>query len=466
MIDRTEIEQEANHLGISTTNVQRDYIFGWILAGIYGQSDLGPHLVLKGGNCFRKAYAPLGRFSNDLDFAAQLRVDYNRMREQLTGVCEYVQAATGVDFQLERTSVNHVRAIDSERNKIEAKLYFKDFYGVDRTFDIRVTLDISEYDRPRLPIQSRPLIHAYSDATKCKADVRCVQLEELLADKLKCLIQRRHIVDLFDLVFSLFVNGEYDVNRGLVARTFLEKSIFHRSPAAARDILESVPSNLREDDWNSYVVPPTASRFPFTEALARFAESIAALFQPYPSSAGLHAFYPVEHRNKIIEAGRSKTVLRLRYHRRERLVEPYSLTFKVRRSDGVGQEYFYAYDQTGGVNSGPGIKQFLHQDIELLEPTEIAFSPRYEIELSKAGDIPDKLHFEGTRKTSPWNQPMRVVRPRKPATRGWRPRPVMSYRVQCPLCGKTFPRSKPTTKLNAHKNTFGSKCPGRRGYLV
>jgi predicted nucleotidyltransferase component of viral defense system len=56
-------------LGVNSSNVQRDYVFGWLLSGIYAQSGLGQQLVLKGGNCLRKAYFPFGRFSTDLDFS-------------------------------------------------------------------------------------------------------------------------------------------------------------------------------------------------------------------------------------------------------------------------------------------------------------------------------------------------------------------------------------------------------------
>jgi hypothetical protein len=50
------------------------------------------------------------------------------------------------------------------------------------------------------------------------------------------------------------------------------------------------------------------------------------------------------------------------------------LSFK-RRGDGLGQEYFYAWDQTGGRSSGPGIKTFLDYDIQDLQPTDEIFEP-------------------------------------------------------------------------------------------
>ncbi|MGH9326152.1 MAG: nucleotidyl transferase AbiEii/AbiGii toxin family protein [Terriglobia bacterium] len=70
MITKDEIEARAAEFNLHAANVERDYVFGWLLAGIYNVSPLKDTLVLKGGNCFRKGYFPHTRFSNDLDFSS------------------------------------------------------------------------------------------------------------------------------------------------------------------------------------------------------------------------------------------------------------------------------------------------------------------------------------------------------------------------------------------------------------
>ncbi len=72
MIGKEEIDAKVEELGVHVSNVQRDYVFGWLLSGFYQPDNpLSSQLVLKGGNCFRKAYFEHGRFSNDLDFSTQ-----------------------------------------------------------------------------------------------------------------------------------------------------------------------------------------------------------------------------------------------------------------------------------------------------------------------------------------------------------------------------------------------------------
>src|SRR5713101_3350321 len=56
MITKQEIEEKAAEFDIHVANVERDYVFGWILTGIYTASPLKEILILKGGNGLRKAY--------------------------------------------------------------------------------------------------------------------------------------------------------------------------------------------------------------------------------------------------------------------------------------------------------------------------------------------------------------------------------------------------------------------------
>ena len=80
------------------------------------------------------------------------------------------------------------------------------------------------------------------------------------------------------------------------------------------------------------------------------------------------------------------TMLDIVYKGVRRMVEPYSLIYKQRKSDGVAREYFYVYDTTGGRNSGPSIKSFVYNNIQEIKPTKEKFKPRYEVELSTAGE--------------------------------------------------------------------------------
>ena len=74
-------------------------MFSWLLNDIYGHSDLSDQLVLKGGNCFRKAYFKDTKFSRDLDFAAKCRLDEEHVGRSLLQVIAFIEEQTGVEFK-------------------------------------------------------------------------------------------------------------------------------------------------------------------------------------------------------------------------------------------------------------------------------------------------------------------------------------------------------------------------------
>src|SRR5258708_10809075 len=138
-----------------------------------------------------KAYFPNTRYSEDLDFSSQVSVDKGALLSALNTVCSFIQSSTGVVFDLDRNQLTDAQPISGNRSVYKARLYFKDFYDNLDHITLRVNVDITEYDRLFLPVQSRVLIHPYSDADKCGTQIRCVKLEEALSDKFKCLLQRR-----------------------------------------------------------------------------------------------------------------------------------------------------------------------------------------------------------------------------------------------------------------------------------
>ena len=56
MIDRREILDVARDLGLQAQVVEKDYVLGWLLAGIYRQERLHGTWVFKGGTCLKKSY--------------------------------------------------------------------------------------------------------------------------------------------------------------------------------------------------------------------------------------------------------------------------------------------------------------------------------------------------------------------------------------------------------------------------
>jgi predicted nucleotidyltransferase component of viral defense system len=458
MITREELLYQASVFDLNESDIQRDYVFGWIISGVFSESALGSEVVLKGGNALRKAYLPGTRFSDDLDFSAPRSLDPGHVLNQLNRACEFAAASSGIRFDVPRNRQTDARAIDSTKHVYKYRLYFKDMIGGQDHLKISLRVDVTEFDRLHLPTQQRLLIHPYSDADQCGATIHCISLEEALADKLKCLLQRRYCYDIFDLVHGAFVSHDIPVDRAALMNVFLRKTTFGASPVAAKSLLLDLPLHLFRGYWDKVLVP-LASRITFDEAIARLTAGVEDLFSPYGRGAHSElAFFPSQLRNIILQAGAERKLLELTYDGYRRVVEPYSLQFK-RPAGQPASEYLFVFDRVGGKR-GPSIKSFFHHKIRDLVMLEETFDPRYEVELSKAGDVSQSGHFGGNAGPGRSQGAYRAAGRRANGYHG------MTYVVACRRCGKEFQRTQRSTQINAHKDPYGRACASRAGYLV
>jgi predicted nucleotidyltransferase component of viral defense system len=466
VINRTEIESKSQEFEIHVSNVERDYVFGWLIFGMFMVGELKDVLFLKGGNALRKGYFANTRFSSDLDFGIPGDIDRDVLLREIGVVCQFIQERAGVTFVDEKLRVDEKFAATDAPipglRVFEVRVYFKDFYGNPESITIRVSMDLTRFDRVLLPLQTVKLIHPYSDAGAVACEIRCMKLEEIIATKLKCLLQRQHAPDLFDYVYSIKLLGR-TLNKQEVVRTFVQKTIFATNPQVVKKILDKTPFDFFREYWEKTIVCSKQFLFGVEEAISGFLSQLDDLFSTYPENGYMQfQYFGPEIRMPIMQAGRSQTRLKIRYKGTERVVEPYSLKFLQTR-DGTEREYFYVFNCSGG-NNPPGVRCFVADGIEAIQNTEEKFEPRFPIELSKAGERPEKMYmFDPNR---PLRDPsrsrfgMRRAAASRAATSGPR------YIFRCSLCGKTFTRRSYDSSLNEHKNKNGYPCFGRFGIYI
>ena len=59
MIDKLEIADLARELSLDLHVVEKDYVLGWLLAGIAANPELSENWVFKGGTCLKNASSRL-----------------------------------------------------------------------------------------------------------------------------------------------------------------------------------------------------------------------------------------------------------------------------------------------------------------------------------------------------------------------------------------------------------------------
>lgn len=366
---------------------------------------------------------------------------------------------SGVEFVTNKTRVEEkFAATDAPLPNLkvfEVRIYFKDFYGKDSPIDLKVSMDLTRFDRVLLPLQMVALIHPYSDAHEAECMIRCMKLEEIIATKLKCLMQRQHAPDLFDYAYSIkLLGGQLD--KAEVARTLIRKTIFERNPAVLKEILASIALGVFRERWAKSIVVAKQIVLDVEEAIRSLMADLEVLFEPFPDNGYADfAYFRASLRVPIMDAGRTMTLLRIVYKGQERMVEPYSLKYQQRR-DGAQVEYFLAYKISGG-ESEPGIKRFLPSGMQSITNTDTTFEPRYPIELRKAGEMPVERYLFDP------NRPDRAA-PLRPSHHLMASRRVYIY--QCSRCGKRFTRHTRSAALRPHKDKQGSPCYGRYAIYV
>jgi predicted nucleotidyltransferase component of viral defense system len=465
VITAREIEDKAKEFEIHTSNVQRDYVFGWLLYGFFTISGLKNKLFLKGGNALRKAYFAETRYSPDLDFGLPDGISKERLLEEINGVCDGIGEKSGVSFVRDSNKVEEkFSATDTPLpglQVLEARVYFKDFYGNSEYITLRISMDITLFDRVMLPLQTRSLIHPYSDGADVNCSIRCMKLEEIIATKLKCLMQRQHAPDLFDYAYTIRTLGG-ELNKTEVVQTLIRKTIFSRNPFTLKTILATTAFGYFREQWQHSIICAKAFVMDVESAIKEFVGDLDVLFASYPDTGfAAFAYFPAAFRAPIMEAARTQTMLRIRYKGEERMVEPYSLKYQQRR-DGVAREYFFAFKVSGG-ESGPGMRSFVPNKMQSIENTDTKFSPRYQIELSKAGEMPEDPYLFDP------NKPLRA-----PSRRPRAPRAPLSifkpsgptYVFRCGVCGRTFRKKSYDSTLGSHKGKNGYPCYGTWGVYV
>lgn len=396
MITDKEIEEKAEELSIPPNHVEKDYVHSWVLWAIGQRPALKDLLVLKGGNALRKGYFADTRFSKDLDFSSTDHIDQNFFYSELNEIRKIVEEKTSVKF-LDEILIKDKELPIPNVEALEARLYFKGFYN-EENLTLKTQLDVTQFDKIFLPVQERMIIHGYSDADLCDGTIRCQKVEEILASKLTTLLHRRKPGDLFDLLYSILIKGVNDINRTEIITTFLKKSIFEPRPEEARRELLAIPLNDYQASWTRLLVP-TVSIFSFDFVVENFTRLIDTLFNAIAATATLAAtpsrggrgfpstsiidfsFCPGNVRSKILEAGRSRRMVEMTYDGYQRLVEPYRLEYYVRKKDGIGNEYFWGWDNSGGKSRKTGIKMFFCDKIQNVVVTNNAYEPRYPVEM-------------------------------------------------------------------------------------
>ena len=205
MILQKEIVTIAAQKGVVKSAIDKDWALGHFIDAIFSIPELRQKLIFKGGTCLKKCYIPDYRFSEDIDFTSIDR-DFILTRKHLDNISTLLKQRVEMPTHIE--SLKELKFKD----KLTGYEAIIKFWGSDhprndptpppQRWQTKVKIEIILYELILFPVSKRDVVHSYSDKlTENALQVPCYSIEEVLAEKIRSLIQRSYTAprDFYDI---------------------------------------------------------------------------------------------------------------------------------------------------------------------------------------------------------------------------------------------------------------------------
>lgn len=226
MIDRRELLATAANLGLLPNVVEKDYVLGWMLAGIFNHPVLAPNWVFKGGTCLKKCYFETYRFSEDLDFtvADESHLNSDFLLGTFREVAAWIYEQAGIELPADKL---YFEIFQNRRGKTacQGRVSYRGPIAPTSGDLPRIKLDLTSDELLVLPAVDRPVSHPYSDAPEGGITARCYSYEEVFAEKLRALGERARPRDLYDVI-NLFRHDEFHPAAAVIHDALTKKCNF------------------------------------------------------------------------------------------------------------------------------------------------------------------------------------------------------------------------------------------------
>ena len=204
MILQKEIATISEQLGVSKSVIDKDWMLGHFIAAIFNEPELKETLIFKGGTCLKKCWFEEYRFSEDLDFTSKFQ-ELELTQQHLKFITKYVEDNTEV-----KTHIVSLKPLKFKDRLTGYEAIIK-FWGADHPRNImpptpdrwqtKIKIEIILYEEMIFDVSQQKVTHPYSDTLKLETTIPCYKIEEVLAEKLRALIQRSYTAprDYYDI---------------------------------------------------------------------------------------------------------------------------------------------------------------------------------------------------------------------------------------------------------------------------
>jgi len=201
-----ELEHIASQKNILKTTIDKDWVLGHFLNAFYSSRENKMKFIFKGGTCLKKCYFEDYRFSEDLDFTL---LDSNFILD--TGFLKMI-----IEKSKEISDIRYYISEIKEQYHNDVKQGYEvkiKYWGADHKpntpiphpdrWQTYVKLDISFSERMILEPFNRKIFHPYSDSSSINETIPVYPMVEIIAEKVRSLIQRNRPRDIYDIWYVM-----------------------------------------------------------------------------------------------------------------------------------------------------------------------------------------------------------------------------------------------------------------------
>ena len=387
MIYEAEVKEFSKKMSFRADIVEKDYVLGWLLAGISAHKNLFQNLIFKGGTCFKKCHLETHRLSEDLDYTVldKKYVDEDFLVSSFEAVSGWVYENSNIEMPknlINFKKYKNKKGIISVRGKVG----FRGPLLKKRSLP-KIQLDITASEMLVLKPVKLKVHHPYSDEPQDGITAYCYSYEEAFAEKVRALSERARPRDLYDIV-CLFRSKSLLSDHELLL-SVLKKKYDHKKMEMPnfRSIKAHEKIDELDTEWKSMlahqlpILPPVKI---FWRELPSFFEWLSSRKDTEKSLKGITKdgelwvsgrMKNIYSTNFILEKIKFSALNRLcvefLYEGKKATVEPYSF-----RKNGEGHILFYGcHHRTKKTDS------FKVENIRSLDITDKPFIPKYVVEV-------------------------------------------------------------------------------------
>jgi len=266
MLSRAELQRLANREKVALGMLEKDYILTEVLKALSQLPGLHKSLVFKGGTALRKVYFPHWRYSEDLDFTVTLDIPKEELRQNLNSWYQQVEQTTQI--RLTTRMLHKANGYARVRTQFLGPLAHPAMIYMDLSFDEPLCLK---------PEFRKVLTAPFPNEERT---VQVYPLEELMAEKMRSLVERGKSRDYYD-VWRLLKEQCSQINLEQLG-TVLEKKLNHKglSLKSIEDFLPESPAGIKRY-WEKDLSQQVTTLLPLEDVLSELKEMLNSHIAPF-----------------------------------------------------------------------------------------------------------------------------------------------------------------------------------------